>query len=100
VGECYAIDLGGTNFRVVYVKLSPNHGGVVRPGALSRQHAGLPSQCCVDLWIHAKHTHHTATISECLHYPIVSAGAPRSTERPHSGRSTIHMCHVILWQSP
>lgn len=28
-GEFFALDLGGTNFRVLYVKLSDDHGGVV-----------------------------------------------------------------------
>jgi hexokinase len=29
-GSCYALDIGGTNFRVVYYKLSDKHGVVVR----------------------------------------------------------------------
>lgn len=29
-GCCYALDIGGTNFRVVYYKLSEKHGVVVR----------------------------------------------------------------------
>ena len=28
-GDFYALDLGGTNFRTLYVKLSDNHGEVV-----------------------------------------------------------------------
>jgi hexokinase len=28
-GSCYALDIGGTNFRVVYYKLSDKHGVVV-----------------------------------------------------------------------
>jgi hexokinase len=29
-GSCYALDIGGTNFRVAYYKLSDKHGKVVR----------------------------------------------------------------------
>jgi hypothetical protein len=32
-GCCYALDIGGTNFRVVYYKLSDKHGVVVRQAA-------------------------------------------------------------------
>lgn len=28
-GGCYALDIGGTNFRVAYYKLSDKHGKVV-----------------------------------------------------------------------
>lgn len=28
-GSCYALDIGGTNFRVAYYKLSDKHGKVV-----------------------------------------------------------------------
>jgi hexokinase len=33
-GACYALDIGGTNFRTVYYKLSSEHGKVVRSGLM------------------------------------------------------------------
>lgn len=43
-GSCYALDIGGTNFRVVYYKLSDKHGAVVR--ALLRCTAALTQLGC------------------------------------------------------
>jgi hexokinase len=39
-GACYAIDIGGTNFRVVYYKLSEKRGVIVSSsgGSSSRVH--------------------------------------------------------------
>lgn len=36
-GEFYSLDLGGSNLRVMYVKLSQLHGQVVRPGLKDRE---------------------------------------------------------------
>ena len=41
-GCCYALDIGGTNFRVVYYKLSDKHGTVVRS---STTHCWLLKPC-------------------------------------------------------
>ena len=34
-GEYFALDMGGTNFRTVYVNLSDKHGEMVRPALFS-----------------------------------------------------------------
>jgi hexokinase len=43
-GSCYALDIGGTNFRVAYYKLSDKHGHVVSyasfPSAQHKPSAG------------------------------------------------------------
>lgn len=41
-GACYAIDIGGTNFRVVYYKLSDKRGLIVRLLFELRAHARAP----------------------------------------------------------
>lgn len=45
-GACYAIDIGGTNFRVVYYKLSDKRGVVVS-SSIADQHSGSTNQCRV-----------------------------------------------------
>lgn len=40
-GCCYALDIGGTNFRVVYYKLSDKHGVVVRDTDMSTAESQL-----------------------------------------------------------
>lgn len=90
-GACYAIDIGGTNFRVVYYKLSDKRGVIVSSSSSSRMHQSLQQGSAISAALKRQQQHMTAAAPAATGAAYYAC---RHTYEAHAG--SLPLCGIHL----